>query len=108
MTLKIVRPNRTTHAKMSPQQCEILRMIYKGWPHKEIAAQLHVAPSTEMKQFGRIAAKLGLSTRSEVQRWVQTHTAAIATPGTWAPRELHPDGCACDAHYCRGQRLLAA
>jgi DNA-binding NarL/FixJ family response regulator len=94
--------------KMSPRQCELLRWLDRGYAHKEIAARMGVALSTEMAQFAIILAKLGLATRSEVRRWAQTHTAAVATPKTPAPRELHPDGCPCDAHYCRGQRLLAA
>ena len=108
MTLKLVPPRSQNEVKLSARQCELLRWLDKGFAHKEIAARMGVALATEMTNFGHIKEKLGLATRSEVRRWAQTHTAAVATPKTPAPREMHPDGCPCDAHYCRGQRLLAA
>jgi DNA-binding CsgD family transcriptional regulator len=108
MTLNLVPRLSQDEVKLTAKQCELLRLLDKGFAHKEIAAQMGIALSTEMTAFGRIKEKLGLATRSEVRRWAQTHTAAVAMPKTPAPRELHSDGCPCDAHYCRGQRLLAA
>lgn len=103
MALKIV-----DKVGMSPRQCEVLRWLDKSLTDKAIAAEMGVQLTTVRAQVSRIIAKLGVATRAEARRWAQTHTAAVARPGTQAPRECHPDGCPCDANYCRGQRLMAA
>src|ERR1035438_302949 len=78
MTLKLVPPRSQNEVKLSARQCELLRWLDKGFAHKEIAARMGVALATEMTNFGHIKEKLGLATRSEVRRWAQTHTAAVA------------------------------
>jgi len=70
--------------------------------HKEIAARLGIALSTETSHMQHVSDVLNLSTRAEITRWC--HTFPEALRGEWAPRSLHADDCSCDRPFCRANR----
>ena len=49
---------------LSPRECEIARMIAKGYPNKTIAAVLEISSWTVCTHVRRIFSKLGVSSRA--------------------------------------------
>jgi DNA-binding CsgD family transcriptional regulator len=48
----------------SPRECEVARMVAKGYPNKTIADVLEISPWTVCTHLRRIFAKLGVSSRA--------------------------------------------
>jgi DNA-binding CsgD family transcriptional regulator len=62
-------PERTT---LSPRECEIARMVAKGYPNKTIARVLEISSWTVGTYLRRIFAKLGVGSRAAmVARWLE-------------------------------------
>nr|MDT0657546.1 response regulator transcription factor [Micromonospora sp. DSM 115978] len=58
----------TTASPLTSREAEILGIAATGWPIKEIAAKLSLAPGTVRNHLSRIAAKCGARTRIEAVR----------------------------------------
>jgi DNA-binding NarL/FixJ family response regulator len=62
----LTRPEeaRTARISFSPRECEIARMVAKGYPNKTIAAVLEISSWTVCTHLRRMFAKLGVSSRA--------------------------------------------
>ena len=54
------------HGLLSRREVEVLRLLGEGLTNGEIAARLFISPKTAEHHVGRIYAKLGLRTRTEL------------------------------------------
>jgi DNA-binding CsgD family transcriptional regulator len=52
-------------AGLSEREVEVSRLVLAGRTHREIGAQLYIAPKTVEHHVARIRAKLGATTRAE-------------------------------------------
>jgi len=66
MRCLIVREPKTTEARVSctPRECEIARMVAKGYPNKAIAAVLEISSWTVGTHLRHMFAKLGVPSRA--------------------------------------------
>jgi two-component system, NarL family, response regulator DesR len=56
---------------LTEREAEILEIAASGWPAKDIAARLHLAPGTVRNYLSRVVAKVGARTRIEAVRIAQ-------------------------------------
>lgn len=61
------------HAKLTPREQEVLRLIALGHTSVEIATRLGLSPRTIETHRARIHRKLGLATRAELVRYALQH-----------------------------------
>jgi DNA-binding CsgD family transcriptional regulator len=67
---RVRRPAATTGTELTAQQTQIARLAQKGLSNPEIGAQLFVSPRTVEWHLSKIFAKLGISSRHELDRVV--------------------------------------
>ena len=53
----------------SPRELEVLKWLAYGYTCKEVARQLYLSPKTVEHYRGRIALKLGLTSRAQIVRY---------------------------------------
>jgi DNA-binding NarL/FixJ family response regulator len=58
-------PSGPAAAGLSEREVEVSRLVLAGRTHREIGAQLYIAPKTVEHHVARIRAKLGATTRAE-------------------------------------------
>jgi DNA-binding NarL/FixJ family response regulator len=58
-------PSRAAIGELSGRETEIIRLIARGLPNKEIASQLSVSEKTIKNHISRIFAKLGITARTQ-------------------------------------------
>jgi predicted ATPase/DNA-binding CsgD family transcriptional regulator len=58
---------------LSPRECEVARLIARGYSNRQIAEQLVIAPRTADTHVGHILTKLNLHSRAELAAWAATH-----------------------------------
>jgi DNA-binding CsgD family transcriptional regulator len=59
-------------AALTPQELQIVRLAARGLPNKEIAARLFLSPRTVGYHLYKAYPKLGVGTRSELSRFVES------------------------------------
>jgi DNA-binding NarL/FixJ family response regulator len=59
--------SRTAPAGLSPRQSEVARMLAEGWSNSEVAATLHISPSTARRHTSAVLTKLAVISRQEVR-----------------------------------------
>jgi DNA-binding CsgD family transcriptional regulator len=62
------RPDRppSGHAALTPQELAVARLVAKGLPNREVAAELVVSPKTVEYHLGHVFAKLGVRSRTQL------------------------------------------
>jgi DNA-binding CsgD family transcriptional regulator len=65
-------------AGLSEREVEVSRLVLAGRTHREIGAQLYIAPKTVEHHVARIRAKLGATTRAE---FIAALRHVLAEPG---------------------------
>jgi RNA polymerase sigma factor (sigma-70 family) len=55
--------------QLTPREREVLRLIARGYPYKEIALRLGISPKTVEAHVSAVLRKLQLSSRHELSRW---------------------------------------
>lgn len=55
--------------QLTPREREVLRLIARGYPYKEIALRLGISPRTVEAHVSSVLRKLQLSSRHELSRW---------------------------------------
>ncbi len=53
-----------SQARLSPRECEVLRLVAEGLHNREIAAKLGLSPATVSRHLVNIYGKLGIATRA--------------------------------------------
>jgi len=69
-----IRQPRANFEHLTPREREVLALMVKGMPNKEIAEQLVISPSTTKSHVSSILAKLGAASRIEVIAMVMEDT----------------------------------
>lgn len=59
--------------ELTPREAELVVLVAKGLPNKAVAAQLGISRRTVEGHLGRIFAKLGVTTRTELAHYATTH-----------------------------------
>jgi DNA-binding CsgD family transcriptional regulator len=67
-------------AGLSEREIEVARQVLAGRTHREIGAQLFIAPKTVEHHVARIRTKLGATTRADFFSTLQTLFGAAADP----------------------------
>jgi DNA-binding CsgD family transcriptional regulator len=71
-------PSGPAAAGLSEREVEVSRLVLAGRTHREIGAQLYIAPKTVEHHVARIRAKLGATTRAE---FIASLRHVLAEPG---------------------------
>jgi DNA-binding NarL/FixJ family response regulator len=58
---------------LTAREGEVLRLIARGYPYKEVARRLYISPKTVETHVSSVLRKLQLSTRHELTRWASDH-----------------------------------
>ena len=72
------RPNLV--AGLTAREVEVLALLVRGLPNKQIAAVLSVAPRTVGSHIEHIYSKIGVSTRGSAAMYAMRHGLVDATP----------------------------
>lgn len=64
------------HGRLSRRELEVLRLVGEGLTNTEIAKRLFISPKTAEHHVGRIYAKLGLRTRTELAAYAVRNLGA--------------------------------
>jgi DNA-binding NarL/FixJ family response regulator len=75
-------------ALLSDRELQVLRLVARGYSSQEIAARIFVSPKTVETYRSRLAAKLGLKTRSDVIRYALQ--MGLLTPESVQTERAHP------------------
>lgn len=73
---------------LSGRELQVLRLVARGYSSQEIATQIFVSPKTVETYRSRLAAKLGLKTRSDVIRYALQ--MGLLTPESVQAERAHP------------------
>jgi DNA-binding NarL/FixJ family response regulator len=73
-------PTPTQQAGLSERELEVATLVLDGRTHREIGAQLYIAPKTVEHHVARIRAKLGATTRAEFVAALRTLLDSGAIP----------------------------
>jgi TolB-like protein/DNA-binding CsgD family transcriptional regulator len=79
------------HARLSQREREVAAAYAEGESHKEIASRLFLAPSTVRTHLGSVYRKLGVSSKIELRRLLESQAGAQAAALTLAPGATHID-----------------
>lgn len=63
------RPSDPDLDLLTPREGDVLLLIARGYPYKEVAARLHVSVKTVETHVSNVLRKLQLSSRHELTRW---------------------------------------
>ena len=63
------RPSDPELDLLTPREGDVLLLIARGYPYKEVAARLHVSVKTVETHVSNVLRKLQLSSRHELTRW---------------------------------------
>jgi DNA-binding NarL/FixJ family response regulator len=66
-------PKKSPHELLSAREFEVMLLMSRGAPLKEIADRLHLSPKTVTTYRARVLAKMGFSTNAELTRYVMEH-----------------------------------
>ena len=66
-------PRKYPHELLSTREFEVMLLMSRGAPLKDIADHLHLSPKTVTTYRTRILEKMGFSTNAEVTRYVMAH-----------------------------------
>ena len=58
---------------MSAREREVLALVARGHPYREVADELHISPKTVENHVRNTMAKLHLTRRNELVRWAVDH-----------------------------------
>ena len=72
------RPNLV--AGLTAREAEVLALLVRGMPNKQIAAAIHVSPRTVGSHIEHIYSKIGASTRGSAAMYAMRHGLVDATP----------------------------
>ncbi|GAA0582328.1 LuxR family transcriptional regulator [Kribbella sandramycini] len=64
---------------LTPREYDVLRLVARGLPNRQIAAELYISPATVGVHVGRILTKLGAASRTEAT--ATAHAQGLLTPG---------------------------
>jgi non-specific serine/threonine protein kinase len=70
----LVQP--TTAGKLSPRECDVLRLIAAGQSNKEIAADLYLSVRTVERHITNLYAKIGARGKADATAWALRHDLA--------------------------------
>jgi DNA-binding NarL/FixJ family response regulator len=87
---------------LSPREAEVVGLVARGLPNKEIGYRLHMAVGTVKSHISTITAALGLHNRTELCVWILSHPEALS--GLAVEPGLHLPGCTCAGPYCVAMR----
>ena len=71
--------NAVRRPMLSPREKQILGMVVMGFTNQEIAARLHLAPSTIKSHLGTMFVELGVRSRKEAADLVLDPSAGLGT-----------------------------
>jgi DNA-binding NarL/FixJ family response regulator len=60
---------------LTPREYDVLRLLARGLPNRQIAAELYISPATVGVHVSRILTKLNATTRTEAT--AQAHTLGL-------------------------------
>ena len=70
---------RQTVAGLTGRELEVLELLVRGWPNKQIAHRLSIAPRTVGSHVEHIYTKIGVSTRGAAAMFAMRHGLVAAT-----------------------------
>jgi DNA-binding CsgD family transcriptional regulator len=67
------RPRPAAPAGLSTRELEVVRLVAEGLANKAIATRLHLSVRTVESHVRHVLAKVGLSNRTQLAKWVREH-----------------------------------
>jgi non-specific serine/threonine protein kinase len=67
------RPRAPAPAGLSSRELEVVRLVAEGLANKAIATRLHLSVRTVESHVRHVLAKVGLSNRTQLAKWVREH-----------------------------------